>query len=603
MQVRHNKDMHYLSCFYTSISFIAQNARGIFFFEILFFTISGLLPALNVAAISLIISGAENLRRGMTLSQSTLLTGLVLLGVSLFTQRMILLGQMPLSSVFQYRIKNRIDRLVVEKTVSLPYASIEDPAFQTKLESVRRFSNNLPNLLFHTLSVFQAILSLVFLLVQFQGQIWLILPLALGQLPGLFISLHNRRKQHDLEMRQMDGKRRQDYYLRLSTGMQYVKEKMLFRLDKLFSSRWSEQNANLNQEQLQLMGSQIGLKLIGDTAALAAFLFCVVMILMFPATDAARFVSLTSALFLIQSAFAGLISSWSGLRGQLMDDQVVFEFLKFQVISDQPKELMNELIKTVAFENVTFSYDGTSKPALKNVNVELHSGETIAIVGENGAGKTTFIKLLLGLYQPDSGRVLCNGRDVQSFDRSSYFKHISAILQAYNHYPLTAAQNIDLFAGEGEQPAQRIIAAARQSKADTYIEKLPQGYQTLLTHIRENGTELSGGQWQRMAIARGICKPAELFIMDEPTSAVDPLLETEILEQFLRHNSSVADSLKIIVSHRVGIASEADRILAFKDGCLEEIGTHEELMRKKGYYAKLYSAQAKWYKKGEEEII
>lgn len=181
-----------------SISFIARNTRGVFVLEILFFTVSGLLPPLNVLAISLIIAGAEDLLGGMAFAQTTLLNGMILFGTSLFAQRMILLGQMPLTTVFQYRIKNQIDRLVVEKTVALPYANVEDSAFQTKLEAVRRFADGLPNLLFQALTVFQAVLALLLLVIQFQGQAWLILPLALGQVPGLSLSLRISQKQHDL---------------------------------------------------------------------------------------------------------------------------------------------------------------------------------------------------------------------------------------------------------------------------------------------------------------------------------------------------------------------------------------------------------------------
>ena len=264
---KNKKGKPYLLSFFHNISFIAKNARGTFALEILFFTISGLLPPLNVAAISLIISGAENLLGGAAFSQTALPTGLILFGVSLFTQRMVLLGQMPLSSVFQYRIKNQIDRMVVEKTVSLPYSNVEGPAFQTRLESVHRFSASLPNLLFQALALFQAVLSLVLLVIQFQGQAWLILPLAIGQLPGLFISLRISRKQHDLNLRQMDGRRKQDYYVKLSTNTQFVKEKALFRLGNLFAGRWDEQTVKLDAEQLGFMRNRIGLRLSGDITA------------------------------------------------------------------------------------------------------------------------------------------------------------------------------------------------------------------------------------------------------------------------------------------------------------------------------------------------
>mgnify|MGYP001067589173 CR=1 FL=1 len=201
MQDENKESRSYLVSFFQNISFIARNARGVFILEILFFTISGLVPYLNVIAISLIISGAESLLDGTVFSQTSLSIGLILFSVSLFTQRMIMLGQMPLSSVFQYRIKNQIDCMIVKKMVSLPYANVEDPAFQTKLEGIRRFSHSLPNILFQTLSLFQAVLSLILLVTRFQGQAWLVLPLAVGQIPGLCVSLYNSRKQHELDNR------------------------------------------------------------------------------------------------------------------------------------------------------------------------------------------------------------------------------------------------------------------------------------------------------------------------------------------------------------------------------------------------------------------
>lgn len=593
------KKLCFFSSFFRNIAFIAKNTKGVFVLEIVFFIVSGLLPPLNVAAIQLIISGAEKSLNGIAIALTGLPAGLILFGFVLFAQRMILLGQMPLSSVFQYRIKNQVDRLVVEKTISLPYAYIEDPSFQTRLAEVRHFAEKLPKLLFQTLSTFQSLLALILLSAHFQEQAWLIIPLALGQIPSFVLSLRISGKQHELDLRQIDGRRQQEYYLKLATNSPNVKEKMLFRLGGLFSDRWDKQTTELDREQVLFMKKQIGFKVGGDFFSLSAFSFCVVMLLLFPATDAARFVSLTAALLSIQSAFDVLISSISSLRGQVMDDQVVHDFLKSQKATGISKELLTESIKTISFKDVTFTYKNGSKPVLKNINVELKRGETVAIVGENGAGKTTFIKLLLGLYQPDSGYVLCNNDyQVCNLDRVSFFSHISAILQFFNRYPLTVAQNIDLFSEEGKEPNSQIIEAAKKSGVDTFIEQLPQKYQTRLTNIRENGMELSGGQWQRLAIARGIQKKADLFVMDEPTAALDPLMEAEILTQFL---NMPGDALKLIVSHRIGVASKADRILVFREGCLEETGTHDELMLKNGYYAELYSTQAQWYQKEEEK--
>lgn len=256
---------------------------------------------------------------GQAFIQTGILKGLVMFGVSLFTQRMIMLGQMPLSSVFQYRIKSRIDRLIVEKTVLFDYIRVETPMFQTTLEGVRRFANTLPNLLFQMLSIFQAVLSLVLMVIQFEGQTWLILPLVFGQILGLLMSLHITKKQHNLKMQQMDRRRMQDYYFKMSTSSQYVK-KMLFRLDRLFSSRWDQQTAQLDEEQVAFLRSRVGLNFWGDIAAVAAFAFATVMLLLAPETGTARFVSLTSALLAIQNAITLLITAMSGLHGQLIDD-------------------------------------------------------------------------------------------------------------------------------------------------------------------------------------------------------------------------------------------------------------------------------------------
>lgn len=579
------------------IAFIAQNATCAFLLYVLLFVCSGILPSLRVVAISFIVSGAEQLINEISFIETTLLQGIVLFSISIVIQRMILLGQMPISSILQYQIKNRIDRLVVEKALSLPYKNIENSVFQTTLDGVRRFSNSIPDVLLYVLSVLQAVISLLLLSIQLREFDWLIYLIALAQIPRIFTLLRVSNKQHRLELQQRDGRRLQDYYAGLSTNGRFVKEKMLFGLGDFFLRRWIRQNEKLNREQLEFMMQQIRLELTSNTFILIVFSFGVIVIVLYPDMNAVRFVALIAILKSILDTFDLLVISLFHLRSQMMNNQEVFDFLESEASCDLRKHILDEPIQTITFQNVTFTYAGCLKPALQNISIELHAGESIAIIGENGAGKTTFIKLLLGLYEPDSGYILCNGKDIRTLDRDSYYQHISVVLQKYNKYPLSVMQNINLFAKKDDPPNSRIIYAAQKSGANTYIEKLPFGYKTQLTNISENGIELSGGQWQRLAIARGIFKKAELLIMDEPTASMDPLLEVKVLMELLNKDSvAIKSVLKLIVSHRVGIASKVDRILVLQNGRLEESGTHEELMKSNGYYARVYSVQAEWYK-------
>ena len=220
------------------------------------------------------------------------------------------------------------------------------------------------------------------------------------------------------------------------------------------------------------------------------------------------------------------------------------------------------------------------------------------VIGANGAGKSTFLKLILGLYKPQEGAVTCNGLPTHLINRDCYFPKISAILQEYNKYPMTIAQNIDVFADEQGPPSAAVISAAEACGIHDWITSLPAGYNTLLTHLRPNGREISGGQWQKIAVARGLLKNAELFILDEPTSSLDPLKEAEILDMFINLPTR---ALKIIVTHRVGIAAKADRILVFDGGKLVEVGKHDELLRTNGVYTKLYNVQKQWYAQTQYE--
>ncbi len=247
--------------------------------------------------------------------------------------------------------------------------------------------------------------------------------------------------------------------------------------------------------------------------------------------------------------------------------------------------------RSVSFQKVSFAYPGSEEAVLHQIDLDIKEGETIAIVGENGAGKSTFAKLLLGLYCPTEGRVEIDGVDTRDVNPGDSEGRISAVFQNFQKYKMTLAENV-LMSDSGHPIDEKQVAQAlHRAGLEESSEEFAQGFHTMLS--REfGGTDLSGGQWQRLAIARGLYRQHNLIVLDEPTAAIDPLKETEIYQKFAE---SAKHKTAVIITHRLGSAKIADRIVVLHKGRIAEMGTHEELMSRQGIYSDMYYEQAKWY--------
>ena len=254
----------------------------------------------------------------------------------------------------------------------------------------------------------------------------------------------------------------------------------------------------------------------------------------------------------------------------------------------------NNGVPAVIFDDVSFTYPGAEMPALSNIDLHIQSGERIALLGENGSGKTTLVKLLLGLYQPTQGQILIDGLPLHSIDPKLWHQQVGAVFQDYGRYAFTIRENIGFGNLEKLNDESAIQQAARQSAASEMITTLTDGYGTLLGREFEDGTDLSGGQWQTLAIARAYLRDAQILVLDEPTSALDALAELAVYQQF--SDLSKGKTL-LLISHRLGSARLADRIVFLEHGQVTEMSTHTELINAQNTYAKLYALQAAWYQK------
>ncbi len=348
-----------------------------------------------------------------------------------------------------------------------------------------------------------------------------------------------------------------------------------------------------------------------------------VIIQLFPSIVAENIVYGAVAVFMLMAAqrngltpgtFVALFYALLQLRGNLVTIRLLLsrsqdfyadlrhgnKFLQIPSEERQGKQAVTfPLREGIRFEQVSFRYPGVEQPALADIQLHIRQGERIAIVGENGAGKSTFAKLLLGLYEPTSGRIAVDGIDLRAITPSAWHASAGAVMQDFMRYALTAGENIAVGNLDHSGGQAAIEAAAKLSAAAEVIGALPQGYNTLLSKEFEGGQDLSLGQWQKLAIARAYLRDAPILVLDEPAAALDAITEREVYRQFL----ALAQSKTVLlISHRVGSARLADRIIVVEHGRIVQQGTHDELVSCDGPYADLYKLQAAWYQDEDEEI-
>jgi ATP-binding cassette subfamily B protein len=489
---------------------------------------------------------------------------------------------------------------IMEHAATLDLEQFEDSEFYDKLERARQQTTGRTVLLSQLMTQVQDIITMAFLLVGLMAfNAWLILLLLIAIIPAFLGESYFNDRNYALTRGQTPERRELDYMRFLGASDATAKEVKLFNLSDFLIDRFKflSDKFYLDNKNLSVRRASWGtvFALIGSLGYYAAYIVMIVK-------TVAGAITIGSLTFLagsfrqLRSLLENILSRFTTVSQSAIYLRDFFDFFEIQPkisVAPNPLPFPNPIKKGFTFENVGFKYSNTESWANRHLNFTLQAGEKVALVGENGAGKTTLVKLLSRLYDPVEGRILLDGIDLKEYNIIDLRKNIGIIFQDFLRYQMSFAQNIA--AGNIDEQFNRplIEQSAEKSLAHLLAERLPDKYDQALGRRFNNGVELSGGEWQKIAIARAYMKDAQLLILDEPTSALDARAEYSVFQRFAELTKG---KTAVLISHRFSTVRMADRIIVLDKGQIIEMGSHEELIKKNGHYAELFMLQAKGYK-------
>ncbi len=493
-----------------------------------------------------------------------------------------------------------ISTRTMEHAAKLDLTYYEDPAFYDKLERARVQGTDRVGMIQSSgLLVQQAITTASLAASIFVFSPWILLVLVVSMVPAFLGETHFAFLGYSLNFKQTPERRELDYLRTLGGSKESVKETKLFGLGGFLVHRYRTVSDKLHLQNVSLAKQKLivgGLLTIFGTAGYyGAYAFAIHQTVVGILTIG-TLTFLTGAIAGASANIQSVFTTFSGIADQALFLTDLLEFFNTQPrVVSKPNALAapRPIRRGFEFKNVSFAYPGSSKYVLRNVSFRLAPGETIALVGKNGQGKTTIVKLLTRLYEATSGQILLDGIDIREYDLEDLWREIGVIFQDFMRYEMTANDNIAVGRIEDRDNMFRIRGAALKSRASDVIRKLRGGYDQVLGSRFEGGVDLSGGEWQKMAIARAYLRDAQLLILDEPTSSLDPEAEHDVFERF---TELTRGKMALLISHRLSTVRMADRILVLENGSIAEQGHHTELIRNGGSYAELFEMQAASYR-------
>lgn len=499
-------------------------------------------------------------------------------------------------------VTDHVSDVLHAKSVEVDLEYYENPKYYDTLHRAQQEASSRPAHIVNGLAQLGqsgiSLLAMAGLLFLFHWAVAAVLFVA--ALPGVFVRLRYAGKMYSWQREQTPWERREWYYHWMLADGGHAKEIRLFNLGALFRDRFRALRQKLRRERLRMTARRSAADLAAQGSGSLIVFGTYAYIAYRAISGSITLGDLVMYFQAFQRGLASLQELLGGLAGLYEDNLFLTNYQEFMdlkprvVEPSNPKIVPHPIASGIVFDHVSFSYAAASdRKVLQDVHFQIRPGEVVALVGRNGSGKTTLIKLLCRLYEPTSGSISIDGIDLQEFKTTDLRREITVIFQDYIRYNLSARENIWLGNTEATPSDERIETAAKRSGADQIVSGLPRGYDTFVGHWFEDGQELSVGEWQKLALARAFFRDAQVVVLDEPTSAMDAVAEHEVFHAFRR---MIQGRTAILISHRFSTVKMADRIFVLEGGCIVESGSHEELVRLGGTYARMFEAQARSYR-------
>ncbi len=597
------KRLENLKYLFDSIKIVWQSSKKDATYSVIILLILSVLPLAGVYLMKLIVdsvtAGIDATDKAAAIQQILFYIGLI--GATAAGIHFLTSINSFLSERLSLKVLDHLSDMLHKKSIEVDLEYYENPDYYDTLHRAQRGAIHKPTSAFNnSIQLLQNLLSMIGMMAILISFHWIVIFIVIvAVIPGLVFRLKFSQRLFNLDRSTTAAQRHAYYYNYLLTGDINAKEIRLFQLGPLFIKRFHDVRLDLRTEKLSISRKR-------SLAEIVSQLITVFTIYGSFGLMAWRtiygYITLGDLIMYYQAFqrglnyFANLLKSAAAVYEDTLYLSNLFEFLNLKpriIGPEKAKPMFKKLASGIRLDNVSFVYPSTDRQVLSDICVSIKPGEHIALVGQNGAGKSTLIKLICRLYDPTTGKILMDETDIKHFDVDELRQHISVVFQDFVRYHLRVKDNIWFGNIQLDENSDIIKQSAISAGIDAAIDNLPRRYDSILGKMFEHGSELSVGEWQKIALARAFLRDAEIIILDEPTSAMDAKAEFEIFEKFkeLAHGKTA-----FLISHRLSTAKLADRILVLEKGKIVEDGSHEELIEKNGIYARMFTLQSQYYK-------